>query len=121
MYNASEPVNNERPEEEEREGQDTTTHPFYEEVDEARMSMSQYASLVSPSASYPGDSVLVHNPIYGSDEGGSGNEGVHTSPRGHRDDQTTYYYDDTLRGRELEASPTTVDKKHIYDYVDVKM
>ena len=71
---------------------DSTTHPFYEEVAEAR---TQYAvNMVSPSNSSIRDSRIVNNPIYGADDDDDnevvvldGNEGVYTTPVDHHDNQ----------------------------------
>ena len=71
---------------------DTTTHPFYEEVGEAR---AQYAvNMVSPSNRSIRDSRIVNNPIYGADDDDDnevvvldGNEGVYTTPVDHHDNQ----------------------------------
>ena len=91
MYNPSrEPLTDNGRKEKET---DTTTHPFYEEVAEAR---TQYAvNMVSPSNSSIRDSRIVNNPIYGADDNNDddelvvldGNEGVYTTPGDHHDNQ----------------------------------
>ena len=106
MYNAS-PVTSDTDQKEA-----DTVHPLYEEVVDSPS--TQYANLVSPS-----DSVLLNNPIYGADDEVkvNGDDGdVYSVPVDHYDNQGSSH--DALGE---EANPTSVDKKHVYDYVDIKI
>ena len=108
MYNAS-PVTSDTDQKEA-----DTVHPLYEEVVDSPS--TQYANLVSPS-----DSVLLINPIYGADdelEVNGDDKHVYSAPVDHCDDQGSSHDIDALGE---EANPTSVNKKHVYDYIDIKI
>ena len=107
MYNAS-PVTSDTDQKEA-----DTIHPHYEEVVDSPS--TQYAPSVSPS-----DSVLLNNPIYGADdelEVSGDDKDAYSAPVDHHDDQGSSH--DAL-GEEV-ANPTSADKKHVYEYIDVKI